>query len=99
MKKLRHFFVDLPFVFILRKPFLSIAINKKLNSTERGALFRNFGVSKVITTAHTHKSGVIFHIFPRAFKQKKKIQALRPKMTKVTSRGSCLKAAVYNLST
>ena len=37
---------------------------------ERGALFRHFCVSKVITTAHAHKSGVIFHIFPRSFKQK-----------------------------
>ena len=64
---------------------------KKLNSTERGALFRHFCVSKVITTAHAHKSGVIFHFFPRAFKQKK-IKALRPKMTKIASRGgSCLK--------
>ena len=44
---------------------------KKLNSTERGALFRHFCVSKVITTAHAHKSGVNFHFFPRAFKQKK----------------------------
>ena len=47
---------------------------------ERGALFRHFCVSKVITTAHAHKSGVIFHFFPRAFKQKKN-KALRPKMT------------------
>ena len=39
----------------------------------------------MITTAHAHKSGVIFHIFPRAFKQKK-IKALRPKMTKIASR-------------
>ena len=46
-------------------------IIKKLNSTERGALFWHFCVSKVITTAHAHKSGVTFHIFPRAFKQKK----------------------------
>ena len=61
---------------------------KKLNSTERGALFRHFCVSKVITTAHAHKSGVIFHFFPRSFK--KKIKALRPKMTKIASRGgSC----------
>ena len=59
---------------------------KKLNSTERGALFRHFCVSKVITTAHAHQSGVIFHFFPRAFKQKK-IKALRPKMTKIASRG------------
>ena len=52
--------------------------------------FNIFCVSKVITTAHAHKSGVIFHIFPRAFKQKK-IKALWPKMTKIASRGSCLK--------
>ena len=39
---------------------------------ERGGLFRHFCVFKVITTARAHKSGVIFHIFPRAFKQKKK---------------------------
>ena len=45
-----------------------------LNSTERGALFQHFCVSKVITTAHAHKSGVIFHFFPRAFKQKKKLR-------------------------
>ena len=58
---------------------------KKLNSMERGALFRHFCVSKVINTAHAHKSGVIFHLFSRAFKQKK-IKALRPKMTKKASR-------------
>ena len=34
------------------------------------------------------KSGIIFHFFLRAFKQKK-IKALRPKMTKIASRGSC----------
>ena len=66
---------------------------KKLNLPERGARFRHFCVSKVITTAHAHKSGVIFHFFPRAFKQKK-IKALRPKMTKIASigggGGSCL---------
>ena len=59
---------------------------KKLNLMERGALFRHFCVSLVITTAHAHKSGVIFHFFPRAFKQKK-IKALWPKMTKIASRG------------
>ena len=31
-----------------------------------------------------------FHIFPRAFKQKE-IKALQPKMTKIASKGSCLK--------
>ena len=55
---------------------------------ERGAFFRHFCVSTVTTTAHTHKSGVIFHIFPRAFKQRK-IKDLPLKMTKIASRGSC----------
>ena len=44
----------------------------------------------MITTAHAHKSGVIFHFFPRPFKQKK-IKALRPKMTKIASRGPALR--------
>ena len=44
---------------------------KRLNSTERGALFWHFCVSQVITTAHAHKSGVIFLFFSRAFKPKK----------------------------
>ena len=45
----------------------------------------------MITTAHAHKSGVIFYIFPRAFNQKKKINALRPKMTKIASGGPALR--------
>ena len=48
--------------------------------------FDIFASPKVITTAHAHKSGVIFYFLPRAFKQKK-IKALRPKMTKIASRG------------
>ena len=48
---------------------------------ERGALFRHFSVSKVIITAHAHKSGVIFHFF-KSF-QTKKIKALRPKIIKI----------------
>ena len=95
LKNLRQHFVDLPF-FLHSAKTISVYRNcfclsqKKLNSTERGALFRHFCVSKVITTANAHKSGVIFHIFPRAFKQTKKIKALRPNMTKIASRGSCL---------
>ena len=58
---------------------------KKLKSTERGALLQHFCVSKVITTAHAHKSGVIFHFFQEL--SNKKIKALRPKMTKIASRG------------
>ena len=59
---------------------------KKLNSMERGALFRHFCVSKVIATTQAHKSDVIFSFFPRAFKQKKN-RVLRPKMTQIASRG------------
>ena len=44
-------------------------VTKKLNSTERGARFRHSCVSKVITTAHAHKSGVIFH-FSKSFETK-----------------------------
>ena len=44
----------------------------------------------MIITAHAHKRGVTFHIFPRAFKQKT-TKILRPKMTKIASKGSCLK--------
>ena len=66
---------------------------KKLNSTERGALFRHSWVSKVISTAHAHKSGVIFHFLQlQELSNKKNIKALRLKMTKIASRGSCLKA-------
>ena len=43
----------------------------------------------MITTAHAHKSGVIFHIFQEL--SNKKLKALRPKMTKIALRGSCLK--------
>ena len=36
---------------------------------------------------------VSFFIFSKSFQKKKKIKALRPKMTKIASRGSCLKVA------
>ena len=89
--------------FNLLKPLLSCCKNrfrlsqliKILNSMERGALFRHFCVSKVITTAHAHNSGVIFHIF-KSF-QTKKIKALRPKTTEIASRGgSCLNQEYRN---
>ena len=63
-----------------------------LNLTERGALFRHFCVSKVITTVHAHKNGAIFHFFQELSNKQKKIKALQPKMTKIASRGSCLKS-------
>ena len=40
-----------------------------------------------MTTAHAHKSGVIFHFFQELSNKTKKIKALRPKMTKIASRG------------
>ena len=43
----------------------------------------------MITTAHAHKSGVIFIFFSRAFKPKKNKELLR-KMTKIASRGPAL---------
>ena len=63
--------VDLPFLFQSAKTVSAIAIIKKVKFDGVRCPFSTFCVSKVITTAHVHKSGVIFHIFPRAFKQKK----------------------------
>ena len=78
-----------PSSFILRKPCVSIAINKNVKFDGARCPFRHFWVSKVITTAHAHKS-VFFFIFFQELSNKK-IKALRPKMTKIASRGSCLK--------
>ena len=38
---------------------------------ERGAPFRHFCVSKVITTAHAHKSDVVFYFFQELSNKKK----------------------------
>ena len=78
--------MDLPSSFILRKPFSSIAIGKKVKFDEARCLFRHFCVSKVITAAHAHKRGVVFHIF-EDLSNKKKFKKLRPKMSKIASRG------------
>ena len=48
------------FLSFCKNRFCLSQLIKKLNSTERGAPFRHFCVSRVITTAHAHKSGVIF---------------------------------------
>ena len=58
---------------------------KKFYSMKRGAFFRHFCVSKLITTAHAPKSSVIYHFFQEL--SNKKVKALRPNMTKVASRG------------
>ena len=78
-----------PSSFNLQKPFLSIAINEKVKFDGARCPFRHFCVCKVITTAHAHESGVIFYIFEEL--SNKKIKALRPKMTKIASRGPALK--------
>ena len=65
---------------------------KKLNSTERGALFRHFS-SPRWSPLRMRTKVVSFFIFSRSF-QTKKIKALWPKITKIASRGggaSCLK--------
>ena len=69
--------------------FVPTYLNKKVIFDGARCPFSTFCVSKVITTAHAHKSGVIFHFF-QELSNKQKIKALRPKMTKIASRGSCL---------
>ena len=50
----------------------------------------------MITTAQAHKSGVIF-FFSKSF-QTKRLAELRPKMTKIASRGSCLKGEARTIN-
>ena len=54
-------------------------------------IFASRSGATVIITAHAHKSGVSFHIF-QDLSNKNKFKKLRPKMTKIASRGSCLNA-------
>ena len=69
--------------------FVPSYLNKKLNSTERGALFRHFA-SPRWSPLRMRTKVVSFFFFSKSF-QTKKIMALRPKMTKIASRWSCLK--------
>ena len=83
--------LDLPFFFHSAKTIFVCGDSLKiLNSMKRGAIFRHFCVSKVIATAHAHKSGVFFILFLE-LSNKKKIKELRPNMTKIASRGPALK--------
>ena len=66
---------------------MSIAINKKVKFDGARSPFSTFCVSKVITTAHAHKSGVIFHLFPRAFKQTKKLRLYNQRWLKLPQGG------------
>ena len=78
-----------PSSFILRKPFSSIAIRKKLNSTKRGAFFDNLRLQGDHYCACARK-WCHFSYFSKTFQTKKKFKKPRPKMTKIASRGSCL---------
>ena len=63
---------------------MSIAINKKVKFDGARCPFSTFLRLQGDTSAHAHKSGVIFHFF-KSFQTNKKIKALRPKMTKIAS--------------
>ena len=65
--------VDQPFFFHSAKTCLCLSQYKKGSIRRSEVPFFNTFVSKVITTALAHKSGVIF-IFPRAFKQKLRLR-------------------------
>ena len=60
---------------------------EKLNSTKRGALFDIFA-SPLWSALRMRTKVVSFFIFQEL--SNKKIKALRPKMTKIASKGSCL---------
>ena len=74
-----------PFPLKQRLWFWSAVFLFTLNSKKRRVFFRHFCVSKVITTTQAHKIGVILHTFQQL--SKKKIKKLRPKTTKIDSRG------------
>ena len=78
-----------PSSFVLRKPFLSIAISKKVTFDWAMCLFSTFLRLQGDHHCACAQSGVIF-IFSKSC-QTKKIKTLQPKMTKIASKGSCLK--------
>ena len=63
---LRQHFVDLPLFFHSVK---TAFVCGNLKSMKRGAFFQDFWVSKVITTAHADRRGVIYKYLKIAFKQ------------------------------
>ena len=67
----------------------------KLSSTERGALFRHSLRLQDDHHCACAQKWCHFSYFPRAFKQK--IKALRPKITKKASKGSCLNFFVLQI--
>ena len=75
-----------PSSFILRKPFLSIAIKKKVKFDGARCLFSTFLRLQGDHHCACAQKWCHFSFFPRAFKQNK-IKAVRPKMTKIASKG------------
>ena len=61
--------MDLPFFFCPAKAVSVYRKSLNVKFDEARCPFSTF-LRLVITTAHAHKSGVVFHMFPRAFKQK-----------------------------
>ena len=75
-----------PSSFILRKPFLSIAINKKVKFDGARCPFSTFLRLQGDDHCACAQKWCHFSFFSKIF-QTKKIQALRPKMIKIASRG------------
>ena len=82
-----------PSSFILRKPFVFIATNKKVNFDGARCPFSTFLRLQGDHHCACAQKWCHFSFFSKSFQTKKKIKALRPKMTKIASRGSCLKAS------
>ena len=85
----------MPFFFHSGKPFLAIAIRKKIKFDKSRCLF-----STTLRLQGDHYCACAqkwchFSYFPRPFKLKKKTKKLRPKMTRITSRGSCLNFVLF----
>ena len=81
-----------PSSFILCTPFVSIANNKKVKFDGARCPFSTFLRLQGDHHCACAQSGIVFHCFSRAFKQKI-FKALRPKMTKIAPRGSCMKTS------
>ena len=65
---------------------------KNLNSTKRGVFFRHFFCFQDDHFCACTRKWCDFSYFSKSFRTKKSFKNIRPKMTKVASRGSCLKS-------
>ena len=93
-----NYFVDQPF-FFRSASFWSIVIRYRRKIRRSEVSFFDILRSRrrsPLRMLHCAKIGVIFYIFSRAFEQKK-IKKLRPKMTKIASRGWSQDLESYNV--